>query len=114
VFSALGAWWLYRGKFQNIAYLLLALGPLMVLLGALFPRVLVIPNRGWTALAETLSTVSTTIILSLVYFLAVTPIGIVKRLRGWDPLHRRTGSDASYWLDYPDRQRERNHFEKMF
>ena len=114
VFAALGAWWVYRGKFPAIAQILLVVGPLMVVLGALFPRALVIPNRGWTALAQVLSKVSTSIILGLVYFLAVTPIGFVKRLRGWDPLNRRSRPGTSYWIDHTGRQHNRNHFEKMF
>ena len=114
VFTALGAWWLYRGKFAGIAPVLLIVGPVMVLLGALFPRALLIPNRGWRALAQVLSKVSTSVILCLVYFFAVTPIGYVKRLQGWDPLHRRSRSRTSYWIDHTGRQHDRNHFEKMF
>lgn len=114
VFTALGAWWLYRGKFAGIAPLLLVVGPVMVSLGALLPRALIIPNRWWTALGRVLSKVSTSVILSLVYFLAITPIGFVKRLQGWDPLHRRSMSGASYWIDHTGRQHDRNHFEKMF
>jgi saxitoxin biosynthesis operon SxtJ-like protein len=114
VFTTFGAWWVYRGKFAGIAYLLLVVGPVMVSLGALFPRALLIPNRGWTALAQVLSKVSTSVVLGLVYFLAVTPIGFVKRLQGWDPLHRRSRSDTSYWIDHTGRQHDRNHFEKMY
>lgn len=114
VLTALGAWWLYRGKFVSIAPLLLVVGPIMVLLGALFPRALLLPNKGWTAFAHVLSKISTSIILSLVYFLAITPIGFVKRLQGWDPLNRRSRSGISYWMDHTGRQHDRNHFEKMF
>jgi saxitoxin biosynthesis operon SxtJ-like protein len=39
-------------------------------------------------LAEALAYVSTRIILGFVFFAIVTPIGVVKRMFGWDPLHR--------------------------
>ena len=59
---------------------------MLVLLGLVFPRALVLPNKAWMALAEALSFVSTRIILAFVFFGIVTPIGFVKRLFGWDPL----------------------------
>ena len=37
-------------------------------------------------LANGLSFVSTRVILALVFFLVITPLGVVKRLTGWDPL----------------------------
>lgn len=114
VFVLLGGWWLYRGKFATVAPVLLALGALFVLFGLLWPRALVWPNRAWMFLAELLSWVTTRIILGLVFFLVVTPIGVVKRLMGWDPLGRRGAGGASYWRPYSERQRNPRHYEKMF
>jgi hypothetical protein len=114
VLTLLGLWWLYRGKLAGIAPWFVVTGSVLILLGAFFPKGLVAPNKGWMALASVLSQVSTAIILSLVYFLAVTPIGLIKRLRGWDPLHRRSKAQGSYWMDYTGRQWDRRHYEKMF
>ncbi|HEY8188917.1 MAG TPA: SxtJ family membrane protein [Pyrinomonadaceae bacterium] len=110
----LGTWWLYRGKFMTAAGLILPLGTLLIFLGLLWPRALVLPNKGWMLLAEGLSFVFTRIILGLVFFLLVTPIGIAKRLMGWDPLNRRGARKTSYWQPYSSRQRNRRHYEKMF
>ncbi len=76
VFALLGAWWLYRGKFEWAAPVLLCVGAVLVLLGLVFPRALVLPNRVWTALASLLGYVMTRVILALVFFLVVTPIGV--------------------------------------
>jgi len=110
----LSAWWMYRGKFHRAAPITLPLGGLLVLLGLAFPRALVYPNKAWMALAEGLSFVSTRIILAFVFFAIVTPIGFVKRLSGWDPLHRRAPAADSYWQPYSERQRDPRHYEKMF
>ena len=110
----LGAWWLYRGKFPTAAHIALPLGSLLVLLGLIWPRTLVLPNKAWMLLAGGLSFVTTRIILGLVFFLVVTPIGIVKRLAGWDPLSRRSPGSVSYWRPYSNRQRDPGHYEKMF
>lgn len=114
VFVLLAGWWLYRGKFTSVAYVMLPLGGALIVLGLVLPRVLTYPNRAWMKLAEVLSFVMTRLILAVVFFLIVTPIGVVKRLFGWDPLSRRSGSSDSYWTTYSDRQRDPRHYEKMF
>jgi hypothetical protein len=90
------------------------LGALLVFFGLVFPRALVLPNKAWMALAEALSFVSTRIILAVVFFGIVTPIGFVKRLFGWDPLSRRAPASESYWRPYAERQKDPRHYEKMF
>src|SRR6185369_4156499 len=80
VFVLLGGWWIYRGKFTNLAIIGLPLGSLLILLGLLFPRALIYPNKAWMKLAEVLSFVMTRLILGIVFFLMVTPIGVLKRL----------------------------------
>jgi hypothetical protein len=114
VLTLLSCWWFYRGRQVPVAQLTLPVGVLLVLLGVTFPKSLVWPNRGWMLLAEGLSFVTTRIILGIVFFLVVTPIGVIKRLSGWDPLNRRAGSSSSYWRPYSERQRDARHYEKMY
>ena len=114
VLLVLSLWWLYRGKFPTLSHVTLPLGGLLVLLGLIFPAALVWPNKAWMALAEVLSFVTTRIILAFVFFVIVTPIGVIKRLFGWDPLHRRAARSDSYWKPYSERQRDPRHYEKMF
>jgi hypothetical protein len=114
VLVLLSAWWLYRGKFHGLAPYTMSIGGLLIFLGLVFPRALVWPNRAWMALAEVLSYVTTRIILGLVFFLIVTPIGVIKRAFGWDPLHRRAAPGESYWKPYSERQRNPRHYEKMY
>lgn len=114
VLILLSAWWFYRGKFETATQILLPVGGLLVTLGLVWPRSLVLPNRGWMALAGVLSFISTRIILAAVFFLVVTPIGLIKKAMGWDPLHRRAGKAGSYWHPYPERQQNPRHYEKMY
>ena len=113
-FTALGGWWSYRWNLGALPVILLGLGGGLILLGALLPVALVLPNRVWMGLAAVLSSITTRIILAIVFFGLVTPIGIVKRLSGWDPLRRRANSAESYWSHYAARQRDARHYEKMF
>jgi hypothetical protein len=114
VFAALAGWavWRHGQSFWNGA--VLTIGSALVLFGLIWPRALVRPRRAWMALAEALSYVSTRIILGVVFFLIMTPIGFFMRLRGWDPLARQGVGRDSHWLPYSERQRNPKHFEKMY
>ena len=114
VFVLLGSWWLYRGKFVNPAYVMLLAGALLIGLALLLPRALVYPNKAWMLLAEGLSYLTTRIILGFVFFLIITPIGVIKRMMGWDPLSRRGPRGPTYWRNYSERQRDPRHYEKMY
>jgi saxitoxin biosynthesis operon SxtJ-like protein len=110
----IGAWRFYRGHSGAIAAGLLVAGSALAILGLLFPKALVLLNRLWMALAKWLSLITTPIILGIIFFLVVMPIGVIKRLFGWDPLRRRAPSAASYWGPYNARQEDPHHFEKMY
>ena len=114
VFAALGGWWLWRGKFPAIAPYGLGLGVVLMLLGLSWPRALVIPNRLWMGLAAGMSFVMTRVILAIIFFLLVVPIGLIRRLVGGDPLHRRAAPSESYWRPYVARQTDPRHYEKMY
>lgn len=114
VLVLLSVWWQYRGKFPGVSDITLAIGCVLLLFAGLFPRALYWPNKAWMGLAEVLSFVSTRIILGFVFFVIITPIGLIKRMSGWDPLHRRAARCDTYWKPYSARQRDPRHYEKMF
>ena len=114
IFVFFGGWWIFRDKFHAVRYWFLAAGSLGMLLALFAPQALVFPRRGWMAFAEGLSYVMTTLILGIVFFLVVTPIGLFKRLFGWDPLRRRSPGENSYWKPYPVRQQDPKHYEKLY
>ena len=114
VLLLLSSWWLYRGKFPHASQITMPLAAALLLLGLVWPRALLWPNKIWMGFAEVLAFVSTRIILGVVFFGIVTPIGLAKRLLGWDPLQRRAARGESYWKPYSERQRDPCHYEKMF
>jgi hypothetical protein len=114
VFVALSLFWLLRGKFQLVAPYLLILGASLIVSGLIVPKALVWPNRLWMGLAEVLSFVMTRLILAIVFFLLVTPIGLLRKMVGGDPLNRRAARAESYWKPYLSRQSDPRHYEKMF
>ena len=84
-----------------------------MLLGATRPRWLTVPSGIWWMLASALGWLNARILLSLVFFLLLTPLRLVWRIRGYDPLDRRRRTFAG-WSEYPKRYRDPAHFERMF
>ena len=67
--------------------------------GQFAPRALIYLHRAWMLFALTLGWLMTRIILSVVFFLAVTPVGLVQRLSGKRPIDFgfRSAAETSYW-----------------
>jgi hypothetical protein len=57
--------------------------------------------------------VNARVILSIAFFLVLTPIGLIWRLIGRDPLVRKRSSWTG-WTAYPERYRDRSHFTRMY
>ena len=97
VFAVLGLLWLLRGK-AHPAWLL-APGIALVVLGAALPGVLKPVYLVWMSLALVLGFIVSHVLLTLFFFLAITPIGVVARLTGKDFLRLKLQPDAkSYWI----------------
>ena len=69
----------------------------------------------WMGLAFCLGWVNTRIILMLVYYLAVTPIGLMMRLLKKDLLNLRLEKDArTYWLKREVKNPTKESYERIF
>jgi hypothetical protein len=83
-------------------------GALWAVAGAVFlwslvsPRTLPPVYRAWMRFGEALGAVTSTLMLSILYYLVVTPVGLLMRATGTDPLDRR-GGRATYWKERPPR-----------
>ena len=72
---------------------------LSALLGLALPRILRPVYILWMTFAYYLSIVMTFVILTLFFFLIMTPAGLIMRLFGKDPMERRfPGNRESYWV----------------
>ena len=85
------------------------LGGVLVVLGLLVPGRLGPVYRAWMGLAHALSRVTTPIFMGLVYYLVLTPTGLVLRLLGRNPLGRRE-QDGGFWVA----RTEQPHPERMW
>lgn len=66
----------------------------------LFPKALTPLNWGWTRFGLLLHHVMNPLIMGLLFFLTVTPVGLVMRLMGKDPLRLKFDRGAkTYWIE---------------
>ena len=84
-------------------------------LGVLWPRALKYVYIAWMAFAFTLGFVMSNVILTLFFFLLVTPIGLVARLFQKDFLARKLDKQAaSYWIQRPREMKTAGSYERQF
>lgn len=82
-------------------------------LGVLAPNVLSGFYRVWMRLGSILGWVNTRIILSIIFYLLITPIGLLMRLCGYDALDSKWAPSQSSYFHKVD-ARDTNHMEKPF
>lgn len=113
ILLALAAWCFYRGK-AAAPYLLVCGAPLFVL-GLIAPPALRRIYLAWMAMALVLGIIVSTILLTVFYFLVMTPIGWIARAAGHDFMHRRFDRNApSYWSRRPPSELNPQHLEQQF
>lgn len=101
-----------RGAPQWVWVTLIAIAVVLLLAAAVAPSLLKPVYRGWMRLGEALGWVNTRILLTLIFFLVVTPIGLVMRLFGRSPI--ATARRESYWTDVEPHSYGDRHVEKQF
>ena len=70
------------------------------ILALMAPAVLAPLNRLWTKFGLLLHKIVSPIVLGIMFYLVITPMGAVMRLLGKDPLRLRGNRDAvTYWIE---------------
>jgi polyferredoxin len=113
VFSLLGAWLAWKG---SSAFLYFALpGGILILLGILAPRMLKFIYRIWMTFALLLGWVMTGVLLTVFFYLVMTPAGFLGRLFGKKFLDLKfQDKRASYWIERPRSTLARTDYERQF
>ena len=70
-----------------------------LILSLLAPASLKIIYIPWMRIAEAMGFVSSRLILTLVFLMVLTPIGIILRIMGKDLLDRKLGNVPTYWKE---------------
>ena len=68
----------------------------------------------WMKFAGGLGYINARILLSLMFYLVITPYGLVSRLVRRNPLRRRGPPQESYWIPRKTLKQEHQQFERLF
>ena len=113
VLLAIAAWNFYKGRTTVVA-VFASIGAALVLAGLFVPVAARAFHVAWMRLAVLLGHVNSRVLLTLVYYLLVTPYGVVSRLARRDPLRRRGRAGESYWVERKTTRQAREGFERLF
>lgn len=92
IFAGIGAWpFVIHGG--DPRWWAIVIGVCLVVPAVVFPTSLFWIHKGWMAVGHVMGWINTRIILGAVFYLVVTPIGIVRNMLGKDPMGRRIRPD---------------------
>jgi hypothetical protein len=92
IFAAIGVWPLIlRG--EDPRWWALILAAFLIPPAAICPAVLAWPYKGWMWIGHVLGWINTRIILGFVFYFIITPIGILRRCLGKDPMGQKIRAD---------------------
>jgi glucan phosphoethanolaminetransferase (alkaline phosphatase superfamily) len=112
-FALLTAVRIWRRGFDRAAMSAMIVAGLFALAALLIPAALAPVHRWWMRLAEILGWINTRIILVVIFFLIVTPLGLLMRLFRRNPLES-AGKGGSHWTEPPRSSYGDRHYEKQF
>jgi len=113
VLSLIGWVLLYKGR--SLGYTFLGVGVLFVVFGTWAPGPLKPFYRAWMALALVLGFFTSRLILCILYYCVLTPIGVIMRLLGKDLLGRRWDKEArSYWIKKERKTFDKEQYRKLY
>jgi hypothetical protein len=109
----LGAFLVWRKR--DAGFILWGIGLAALMTAWLLPMALKPVHKVWMKLALVLGFISSHVILALLFYLVLTPIGLALRVFGKNPLalgfEERAGS---YWIKRNNRVCNKQRYEKMF
>jgi hypothetical protein len=112
VLCVLAAILLWRHRVLR-AEVLGGIGSVLLVLGLVAPALLKWPSKYWWKFSLAFGRVMARVWLTLLFALVLTPVNIIWRVIGRDPLARRRDRWPG-WSPYPERYRNRKHYDRMY
>ena len=97
VFLALAVW--VYVKNQNLNFWLIGTSLVFLVLTLIKSKLLDVLNDLWIKFGELLGKIVAPIVMSIVFFLIVTPIGLILKIVKKDLLKLKFNNDKSYWVE---------------
>lgn len=115
VLSVVSAYYYFTYPEKIEFVLALFLGAVVTALVCLFKPDLFLPlNKGWFFLGQLLGSIVSPIILGFIFFMIITPTGVIGRILGRDELRLKRKNVNSYWIDRKATERTSDSFNNQF
>jgi len=112
VFTVIGLWPLvFRG--EPVRLWAVGIGGLLIAFGGILPQALRPVHKGWMWIGHILGWINTRILLGIVFYALVTPIGLVRRLMGKDTM-RQAFAESSTTYRVVRSPRPHSHMKNQF
>lgn len=96
IFLGLALWVFVKN--QNINYWFIGIGTFFLLLTLIKSKLLNLLNDIWIKFGELLGRIIAPIIMSIIFFLIVTPIGLILKMFHKDLLNLKFNKNKTYWM----------------
>ena len=94
------AFWSFRGDFSQIKVLPIIFSLIFLILGLKNSNLLTPLNKIWFKFGMLLGAIVSPIVMAAIFFLVVTPIGLIMQLLGKDLLKKKYEKNKkSYWIE---------------
>ncbi len=113
LFAVVAIYRAWRGR-PDAAMAFAIASAVILLVAFTAPRVLDAPNRVWMRFARALGWINSRILLTLLFFVVITPYGALQRLVGRDRLGRKWQRATPTWTPAPERLRDPKHYEHLY
>jgi len=97
VFLIIALWPLFNG--ETIRYWSLIVSFIFFILGLINSKLLAPLNKIWFKFGILLGNIVAPIVMGIIFFFVITPIGITMRLFGKDLLNLKKNSKETYWIN---------------
>lgn len=112
VFTVIGLWpMVFRG--EPLRLWAVGIGGLLIACGGMLPQVLRPVHTAWMGMGHILGWINTRILLGIVFYALVTPIGLLRRLMGNDTM-RQVGAETSSTYRVLRSPRPPSHMKNQF
>ena len=109
VFLIIGFWPLTNG--EEIRFWSILISLLFLILGFLNSKILTPLSYAWIKLGLFLGKFITPIVMAIIFYLIISPFGVVIRLFGKDLLMKKNSKKSSYWIK---REKKMNSMKMQF
>lgn len=100
---------------RELNFMFLAASFVLVIISYRFSKILHLPNLYWMKLGEKIGTIMTPVVMGAIFFIVITPFGLLLRTLGKLQFqYRNDNEQESYWIQRPEIDFREDNFKQQF